>query len=97
MDVDGDGDRDILIGTPNSTGAGNPQTRFLLNIAKDDLTGHPTFINATSILPVQGADPGPAVSIVTGDVDGDGDQDIIVTDARSGAATRKTRIWRQDR
>jgi hypothetical protein len=97
QDIDGDGDRDIMISTGNSTGAGNPQTRYLLNISKDDVTGIPAFINATSILPVQGADLGAAVSIAVGDIDGDGDLDLIITDAHTGTATRKTRIWRQDR
>ncbi len=96
-DVDSDGDRDIIITTRNSTGTGNPKTRLLLNIAKDDVTGLPTFINATSILPVNGADDGAAVSIVPADIDGDGDLDLIVTDERDGNPTRKTRIWRQDR
>ena len=96
-DIDGDGDRDLLITTAASTGAGNPQTRLLLNIGKDDTTGIPQFINATAILPVFGSDLGAGVSIATGDIDGDGDADIIVTAPRDANQTRKTRIFRQDR
>jgi hypothetical protein len=99
QDLDRDGDADLILVTPNSTGAGNPQTRYLLNTGKDDLTGLPVFVNATSLLPITGTETGNGVCLLAVDIDGDGDLDIIITDTHqtSGTPVKRTRVWRQDR
>jgi hypothetical protein len=99
QDLDKDGDADLILVTPGSAGAGNPQARFLLNIGKDSGTGYPIFMNATSILPITGSETGNGVAIASADIDGDGDQDLIVTDTYVGGETpvKRTRVWRQDR
>jgi hypothetical protein len=97
-DVDRDGDIDLVLGTPASLGA-NRSTRLLLNLGRDESTGYPGFLDASSLLPPVADDPGTAVAISLGDVDGDGHLDFVVTDTRQtgGTPARRTRVWRQVR
>jgi hypothetical protein len=99
QDVDRDGDADIILCTPTGAGTGNRMTRFLLNSGKNEATGLPILVDASSLLPSYASDPGNAVSVVAADIDGDGDNDLIVTDTHQtgGTPVKRTRIWRQDR
>jgi hypothetical protein len=98
VDIDGDGDQDLLLGTPDAVGAGNRRTRLLLNLGPDEETGNPVFIDGSALLPDESSDAGNAVSLLAVDVDGDGDRDLILTDTfNSGNSGKRTRIFLQDR
>ena len=97
-DIDKDGDTDLILGTPGDTGSGNRRTRFLLNLGADPATGIPVFMDASSLFPDPASDPGNAVDIKLGDVDGDGDLDIVLTDTHvASGTTKRTRVWKQNR
>lgn len=98
-DIDRDGDVDLILSTPSSTGTGNRRTRLLLNIGRNESTGDPIFINASSLLPAEASDDGAALSVQLGDVTGDGHLDIVITDAlqTGGTIKKRTRIWKQVR
>jgi len=66
-------------------------------VGRDPSTGLPILKDARSILPLPSADDGAAVSVLAVDIDGDDDLDLIITDVHGGSATRRTRVWRQDR
>jgi hypothetical protein len=96
QDVDRDGDGDVILCTPTTAGTGNRMTRFLLNAGKDPVSGLPVLMDASVLLPDFASDPGNAVTVLAADIDGDGDNDLIVTDTHvSGGTVRRTRIWRQ--
>jgi hypothetical protein len=99
VDIDRDNDTDLIICTPTSAGAGNRMTRLLLNAGKDVDTGLPILVDGSSLLPPFASDDGAANCVSVGDVDGDGDLDIVVTNSHqaSGPYTKRTRIWKQQR
>jgi hypothetical protein len=98
-DFDRDGDVDLFLCTASSTGAGNRRTRLLINADRDPATGYPIFVDASSLFPAVGSDTGAAVALALGDVDGDGNLDLVLTDTRQAAGTpvKRTRIWKQVR
>ena len=97
-DFDKDGDPDLFLSTPDDLGTGNRRTRFLLNTGRDPATGLPVLVDASSLLPPEASDPGNAVALAVGDVDGDGDLDLALTDTHVPAGSnRRTRLWKQVR
>jgi len=99
VDFDKDGDQDLFLSTPDAVGTGNRRTRFLLNAGRDGATGLPILLDASGLLPPESSDAGNAVALAAGDVDGDGDLDLILTDTHqtSGTPVKRTRIWKQVR
>ncbi len=98
VDLDRDGDSDLVISTPGSAGAGNRRTRYLLNAYRDETTGIPVFVDASSLFPAESSDPGNAVALLAVDVNGDGNLDLVLTDTRvPGGTVRRTRVWTQVR
>jgi MYXO-CTERM domain-containing protein len=85
-DVDGDGDLDIIVGTTYQT-----QSRLYVG------NGSGSFVEATAQLPAMLASVG---DIAAGDVDGDGDLDLIVADWGAGNpltnAGGRTMLWLND-
>lgn len=72
-DLDGDGDQDLMVGNIGTT----TQTSFTISVRFNDGTG--------SYLPgYELSTPDRATSIAPGDVDGDGDLDIVVTNSGAG-------------
>jgi hypothetical protein len=98
-DIDRDGDQDILISTPSDPGSGGRRTRLFLNVDRDAATGIPIFIDGSSLLPDAASDPGNAVALAIGDVNGDDHLDLVLTDTRDeeGTPAKRTRIWKQVR
>ncbi len=98
VDLDKDGDQDILLATPSSVGTGNRRTRYLMNIGPSPTTGLPRFRDASSLFPAAALEPGNAVDLLVSDIDGDGDLDIILVDTHVGGTSgRRVRVFRQDR
>ncbi len=91
-DVDGDGDNDIVCGNSRYLGAGAPtqQNRLYIN----DGSGVFADVTATQ-LP---ADSDDTLSIVLGDLDGDGDLDIVCgnSDLNGAGTDNQNRVYRND-
>jgi len=85
-DFDGDGDVDIIVGTTYQT-----QSRLYIN------NGSGSFVEATSQLPAILASVG---DIEAGDVDGDGDIDLLIADWGAGNPLTnpggRTMLWLND-
>ena len=69
VDIDGDGDLDVVVGSDDGT--------LLLGLNTGD-ANNPIFTSATSVIP--GVDVGIESSPAFGDTDGDGDLDLIIGD-----------------
>ncbi len=95
-DVDGDGRKDILVGTtsslvPNGGGAARPSTRLLLGQAGL------TFRLATGFFPAASADSGEAQELLLGDLAGTGRPSLIrLTEKAPGASPGTEHLRVQD-
>ncbi|GHA45737.1 hypothetical protein GCM10007103_28560 [Salinimicrobium marinum] len=84
-DVDGDGDQDVLI-----TGMDNSNNR-IANLYKNDGSGHYSEVMGTPFTGVQNS------SMAFADVDGDGDQDVLITGAVSNLTSSvSSKLYKND-
>lgn len=84
-DVDGDGDLDLVICGRSAT---NPSVTIVTRVYKNDGTGVFTLTN-NNLVGVEGG------QLATGDIDGDGDVDLVITGFAAGNV-RTTKVYKND-
>jgi hypothetical protein len=87
-DVDGDGDLDVVVGSESGS-SGNRRTGILRNDGKGN------FVDASFPTPPGNGDDWQAADLAIGDLDGDGDADLVLTtrEAFVGASTYGYSYW----